>query len=158
MDKSLSATCPIQWRYERGPKSHVAKASLICCADRWKGEWDWCVRGDFRFINITFFLFNFLIFFVNSLIFSVLFFYTHTIYPKRFLFHKINILQLFSTYLFYFFFLYYFFTHDIYPHSRLTTSTHYPRHLATLINIWLIWVRQQKRRYNMDQNQEQVLF
>ena len=107
---------------------------------------------------LHFFVFNFLIFFVNSLIFSVLFFYTHTIYPKRFLFHKINILQLFSTYLFYFFFLYYFFTHDIYPHSRLTTSTHYPRHLATLINIWLIWVRQQKRRYNMDQNQEQVLF
>ena len=82
---------------------------------------------------LHFFVFNLLIFFCEfSYFFCTFFFYTHAIYPKRCLFHKINIVQLFSIY---FFVLYYFFTHDIYSHPRLTTSTHYPRHLATLINI-----------------------
>ena len=43
----------------------------------------------------------------------------------------INILQLFSIYffqlLYFIIFFYTFFTHDIYPHPRPTTSTHYPR-------------------------------
>ena len=51
-----------------------------------------------------------------------------------------NILQLFSIYFFFSItvtlslFFYKFFTHDIYPqpHPRPTTSTHDPRHLATL--------------------------
>ena len=82
--------------YER---PFVLKDSLICFADRGKGEQDWHVRGDFRFMNFTTFC-----------------------------------LLIFKFYNFLFFWENYFFTHDIYPHPhpRLTTSTHYPRHLATL--------------------------
>ena len=67
---------------------------------------------------LHFFVFNLLIFFLWILLFFLyFFFYTHTIYPKRFLFHKINILQLFSIYLFYFFF-YTIFLPTSFTHTR----------------------------------------
>ena len=103
--------------------------SLICFADCGQGEWDWCVSGDLCFTNFTFFS----IYFVNF--FPIRFFYTHDIYPRRFLIHKINVLQLFSIHLFvliFIFFVYFFFTNVIHPHAQPTTSTHYPWHLATL--------------------------
>ena len=48
-------------------------------------------------------------------------------------FRFINILQLFSVTLLYHFFSILFFTHHICLHPRPTTSTHYPRHLTTLV-------------------------
>ena len=79
-----------------------------------------------EFYNVFLFYLLIFIFFVNSLLFSIHFvFKNHDIYPRRFLFHEINIYN-FSL----FFFSILFFTHGIYPHPRPTT--HDTRHLATL--------------------------
>ena len=60
--------------YER---PFVLKDSLICFADRGKGEWDWYVRGDLRFMNFTTFCLIFIIiFFLDNG-----FFFNHDIYP-----------------------------------------------------------------------------
>ena len=68
--------------------SVCTKDSLICFADRGEGEWDWCVSRDFRFMNFTiFFSIQFVnfYFFVNSLIFSTLFFYPWNLPEKIFI-------------------------------------------------------------------------
>ena len=56
------------------------------------------------------------------------------------------LLFIFVNYYYYFFFGRHFFTHDIYPHPhpRSTTSTDYPRHLATL-QLNGLWLTKQNR-------------
>ena len=108
---------------------------------------------------LHFFVFNLLIFFLWILLFFLYFFFIPIPFTWRdFYFIKLIFYNFFLS-IYFIFFFYTVFLPTTFTHTRdLATSTHYPRHLATLINIWLIWVRQQKRRYNMDQNQEQVLF
>ena len=73
------------------------KKSLIRFSDRVVGEWNWCIRGDFIPWILHFFLFNLLIcsflFFFSYFFFS--FFIPVTFTRRRFVFHKVNILQLF---------------------------------------------------------------
>ena len=76
---------------------------------------------------LHFFLFNLLIFiFLLILLFFYTFFYTHNIYPRTFLFHNIDTLQFFL-FIYFLSFFYAFFNHDIYPHPRPTSPTHYAR-------------------------------
>ena len=53
----------------------------ICFAERGEWEWGWCVSGDFLFMSFTIFFCKIGNFFFNSLLFSILFFFTHDIYP-----------------------------------------------------------------------------
>ena len=126
----------MQWCCERGLKSHVAiklkaKASLFAvCMQRFSFH---------EFYNF-FYLICYFFFVVYSLIF-LYFFYacTYDIYPRQFLFHKINILELFSIFFGYLFSML-FFTHDIYPWPMThdpwpLRTTQDPQHLATLLLI-----------------------
>ena len=143
-------------RLFRGDRSGMDKSLLTAG----KGSGTGVYAEIFVSLILNFFLFNLLIciFFCFFSYFFYTFFYNHSIYARSF--YLIKLIFNFFLFIYFIYIPYFFFTRDIYPHphTRPTTSTHYPRHLATLINIWLIWVRQQERRYNMDQNQEQVLF
>ena len=122
----------MQWCCERGLKSHVAiklkaKASLFAV----------CMQ---RFLFHEFYNFFYLICFFVVVVYSLIFLYffyacTYDIYPRRFLFHKINILELFSIfffgYLFSMLFLPMTFTYDPWP----LPTTQDPQHLATLLLI-----------------------
>ena len=71
-----------------------------------------------RFSFHEFYNFFYLICYFFVVVYSLIFLYsfyacTYDIYPRRFLFHKINILELFSIF-FWLFIFYAFFTHDIY--------------------------------------------
>ena len=90
--------------------------------------YNFCLFNLLIFIFFVLFSYFFCTFFIpmtftrGDLYFIKLIFYNFFLYLFIYLFY------------FHFIFLYFFLTHDIYPHPRLTTSTHYPyhepRHLA----------------------------
>ena len=126
--------------------SVCTKDSLICFGDRGEGECDWCVRGDFHecynFLLLNFLLLLFLFFWFNFFFLS--FYIFRRLWApaagattfNRGDFHFINLLHFFVLFCFQLlliilFFLYLFFFYPRYL-PTLTTSTHYPRNLATL--------------------------
>ena len=108
----------MQWCCERGLKSHVAiklkaKGSLFAV----------CMQ---RFSFHEFYNFFYLICYFFVVVYSLIFLYffyacTYDIYPRPFLFYKINILELFSIFFWLFIFYAFFYpwhlpmTHDLYP-------------------------------------------